>query len=106
MSHIFTIFALDVAAPASSGVGVFLYISYLLFFLCSRCSRHEHVNKMNTMNACEHYDLDLMILKLILFGLRNLLTLQHIDVINELFDLEWGDTWVWENPSIFIILSV
>ena len=36
----------------------------------------------------------------------NLLTLQHIDVINELFDLEWVDTWVWENPSIFIILSV
>ena len=46
------------------------------------------------------------ILKLILFGFRNLLTLQHIDVINELFDLEWVDTWVWENPSIFIILSV
>ena len=28
------------------------------------------------------------------------------DAINELFDLEWVDTWVWENPSIFIILSV
>ena len=50
--------------------------------------------------------IDDWILKLILFGFRNLLTLQHIDVINELFDLEWGDTWVWENPSIFIILSV
>ena len=61
---------------------------------------------MNTMNACEYYDLGLMILKLILFGFRNLLTLYYIVMINELFDLEWGDTWVWENPSIFIILSV
>ena len=31
--------------------------------------------------------IDDWILKLILFGLRNLLTLQHIDVINELFVL-------------------